>query len=157
MIIIESTIPRFEVCGYMEGIIIPYYRMTNATSRFDPKAKEYLEQKDYFGVMIAREIQKQSGLKFKNGKIIDFPIRVGIGVFLQETSKGEFPKSKGDFDNYVKMFLDAMVSFGIIEDDSSFYYRGSCGVRIDNELMLPFINKHKNKNKKLVWRIINEQ
>lgn len=61
--------------------------------------------------------------------IIDVPICFALCTYfpriVRGPATGELPGNGGDFDNYVKGFMDSMVYHGVIKDDNPKWYRGT--------------------------------
>jgi len=65
--------------------------------------------------------------------LIQQPYRFGLAVCAPPVksgpNKGKLPTNRGDYDNYVKAFLDAAQNCFLVPEDSLRWYRGPCDAR----------------------------
>jgi len=60
--------------------------------------------------------------------LVRAPYLFGLRIGCPTTKKGALPKNEGDFDNFVKAFLDALQRGRVVDGDSLYHYRGPCAV-----------------------------
>lgn len=56
------------------------------------------------------------------------PYRFGLVVWMPTTKAGELPLTGGDWDNFVKAWLDAAQDVALVEDDGPRWFRGPAPV-----------------------------
>ena len=122
------------ITGVVKGYVAPYVRMTR-DGRFSNRAKRYHQSQKALRASLMEGLARKQQWRDRilQRPIIDRPIRFGLEVFLPAVksgpNKGKLPsggKGGGDYDNYLKAFLDSAKYSGIIKDDSPRWYRGPC-------------------------------
>ena len=143
----------------IHGKIVPYTRQTRR-GHFTKAAKRYHASQDVVMMSMIRALSKDAvtaqalmaamsmsgsglmGALSRDGKpYIMTPFRFGLSITAPPVksgpNKGHLPSNAGDYDNFVKAFLDAAKKVALIPDDSLRWYRGptnarrTCGVYID--------------------------
>ena len=115
----------WAVGGRLRVAMVPYVRMTTG-GKWSARARRYTQAQGWIGADVVATMRRSDRWKGRGGgsPLIKEPIRVGLRITQPPTKAGKLPMNRGDYDNFLKAFLDAIVGAGVIADDSMRWYRG---------------------------------
>lgn len=117
------------ISGFYPHRIVPFVRVRRGERRADANAyrtsrKQLVEAlTSIFWTLDppTRAAWKAAGCLFTQ------PVLIGLALHVPVTAQGTIPRNRGDFDNYIKALLDALVDAKVLEDDSLWHVRGVVG------------------------------
>lgn len=120
----------------------PYTRVTGNKGRrgisLTAAAKRYYASQDDLRAYLRSQMLSDDDVMEGRMPFKGHPYLFGLAIDVPLTKKGEIPCNAGDYDNYLKAWLDAitpkkkgggMARLGLIEDDSLRWYRGPVEIR----------------------------
>jgi len=120
----------------------PYTRVTKSkgarTISLTTQARAYYSSQDWLRGYLRSQILTDEDVLNRSNPFKGRAYLFGLAIDVPLTKSGCIPKNVGDYDNYLKAWLDAitpkkkgsgLTRLGIIEDDNLAWYRGPCHMR----------------------------
>ncbi len=93
--------------------------------------RAYYASQRKLGAYIRAEFMSDADVMAGESPFWDTPFLFALAIDVPVTAKGAIPKNAGDYDNYLKAWMDAaqMDHVKVFRDDSLNLYRGPCQIR----------------------------
>lgn len=140
-------------------VMIPYVRQTHNSKFTDSRAIDYNARKKIIAGLVKGQMiingfgDYISEKDFLDEPIIDVPYKIGFAIAPKKNKAGLLPDNT-DFDNYIKAFLDALVSQGVVKGDTFRQFRGF--VMIGDYLPCVLDLEPDSYEPTIYWRIVGE-
>lgn len=117
-IVASGSIVEADKSDPLRQPLVPYQRQTQRQ-----RNPRYEASKAWLGVKLIDGFRAHAPLRTFPILRVPFVFWLAIEIPVAK-STGHPPKNGGDYDNYVKAFMDAAKSSQAIKDDNPFYFRG---------------------------------
>lgn len=110
----------------------PYTRVVSKKVRYMSKAgRTYYRSQAGLAAYMRSVFMRDEDVMAGESPFWDTPFLFGLAIDVPVTAKGKIPRNAGDYDNYIKAWMDAgqWDTAKLFMDDSLRLYRGPCQIR----------------------------